>query len=54
MTQRWGEEGQTRGRGREKKEKMPASKAYEFAERPLVATDCFSGNAFAANENLVH
>ena len=36
-TQRWGEEGQARGRGREKKGKMPASKAYEFAEHPPVS-----------------
>ena len=36
-TQRWGEEGQARGRGREKKGKMPASNAYEFAEHPPVS-----------------
>ena len=36
-TQSWGEEGQARGRGREKKGKMPASNAYEFAEHPPVS-----------------
>ena len=34
---------------------MPARRAYEFAEcSQLIVTDCFSRNAFAANENLVH
>ena len=46
--------GKGEGRGEKGKKCQPA-KPMNLPNAPqLVATDCFSGNAFAANENLVH